>query len=116
MALNRDSKYEYLKIVAMLMIISHHFVAKNALNVDTDIAGLTLNKMFLQLIGNHAFIGNNLFFMVSAWFLCSAAPVISVRDSIKKIWRLDRQMLFYSIVSVVGFYIFDYQSYTQVGG
>lgn len=100
----------------MLMIISHHFVAKNAFNVDTDISGLTFNKIFLQFIGNHAFVGNNLFFMVSAWFLCSTAPNLSVRDSLKKIWKLDRQMLFYSIVLVAGFYIFDNQIYTQMGG
>lgn len=50
------------EIVATVMIISHHFVAKNAFNVDTDDSGLTINKLFLQFISNHAFIGNNLFF------------------------------------------------------
>lgn len=116
MTVLRDSKYEYLKIVAMLMIISHHFVAKNAFNVDTDVSGLTINKIFLQFIGNHAFIGNNLFFMVSAWFLCAATPKVELTDSIRKIWKLDRHMIVYSILLAVGFLVFNNQIFKLIGG
>lgn len=48
----------------MFMIISHHLVAKNAFNIDTEIIEITGNKLALQILGNNAFIGNNLFF----WF------------------------------------------------
>ena len=58
----KTSQFELLKIVAMLMIVSHHLVTKNAFNVDADMVGLEPSRVFLQLIGNHAFVGNNLFF------------------------------------------------------
>ena len=51
------------------MIVSHHLVAKNAFNIDTQVIGITGNKLALQILGNNAFISNNLFFLVSAWFL-----------------------------------------------
>ena len=66
---NKEANFQLLKIAAMLMIVSHHIVAKNMLNVDTQIVGITMNKLALQVLGNNAFIGNNLFFLVSAWFL-----------------------------------------------
>lgn len=93
----RQSNFELLRIISMLMIVAHHFVAKNAFNVDTQIIGLTVNKLFLQFIGNHAFIGNNLFFMISAWFLCDISKEYDIKKSLKSVWKIERQMLFYSI-------------------
>ncbi len=94
----RQSNFELLRIISMLMIVAHHFVAKNAFNVDTEIIGLTVNKLFLQFIGNHAFIGNNLFFMISAWFLCDVSKEYGIKKSLKSVWKIERQMLFYSIL------------------
>lgn len=93
----KDSRFELLKIIAMLMIVCHHFITKNAYNVDTQIVGFSASKLFLQLIGNHAFIGNNLFFMTSAWFLSVKSETIDWYITSKRIWRLEKIMLFYSI-------------------
>ena len=97
----RQSQFELLKILAMVMIVAHHFVAKNAFNVDTDIVGLSFNKLFLQFIGNHAFIGNNLFFMCSAWFLVSKAQDFDSfpRSQLRHIWTMEKPMLLYGITS-----------------
>lgn len=46
----RDSKFEYLKIFAMLMIIVHHLIAKNAFNTDIEIYGLSFSKLFYNLL------------------------------------------------------------------
>ena len=95
----RQSNFELLKIMAMLMIVSHHIVAKNAFNVDTDISGITANKLLFQILGNNAFIGNNLFFLTSAWFL-SEKPVEAATFSYsKKSWiRIEKECLFYSVI------------------
>lgn len=93
----KASQFELLKIVAMLMIVSHHLVTKNAFNVDTDMVGLDPSRVFLQLIGNHAFVGNNLFFMVSAWFLSTHVETFNLHTTIKRVWNIDKVMLFYSI-------------------
>lgn len=94
----KQSNYQLLKIIAMLMIISHHLVAKNIFNVDTEVIGVTINKLLLQLLGNNAFIGNNLFFLISAWFLSSKSEeAINLRYSISTSLRLEKIILFYSI-------------------
>ena len=94
----KQSNFQLLKILAMLMIVSHHLVSKNAFNVDTEIVGLTTNKLLLQILGNNAFIGNNLFFLISAWFLSSKAEdSINLKYSFSSCVRLERIVLFYSI-------------------
>lgn len=94
----KQSNFQPLKILAMLMIVSHHLVSKNAFNVDTEIVGLTTNKLLLQILGNNAFIGNNLFFLISAWFLSSKAEdSINLKYSFSSCVRLERIVLFYSI-------------------
>ena len=60
---SKQVNFQLLKVVAMLMIVSHHFVAKNAFNIDTQIIGFTVNKFVLQILSNNAFIGNNIFFL-----------------------------------------------------
>lgn len=94
----KQSNFQLLKILAMLMIVSHHLVSKNTFNVDTEIVGLTTNKLLLQILGNNAFIGNNLFFLISAWFLSSKAEdSINLKYSFSSCVRLERIVLFYSI-------------------
>lgn len=78
--------------------MSHYLVSKNAFNVDTEIVGLTTNKLLLQILGNNAFIGNNLFFLISAWFLSSKAEdSINLKYSFSSCVRLEHIVLFYSI-------------------
>lgn len=105
--LNRQSNFESLKIMAMLMIVSHHFIAKNFFNIDTAIVGLTASKLFLQFIGNQAFIGNNLFFMCSAWFLVNETVDVDgfPKKQIKHIWAIEKRMLFYSVTFWIFFRI-----------
>lgn len=96
----KEANFQFLKIIAMLMIVSHHFVTKNAFNIDTQISGITTNKLILQVLGNNAFIGNNLFFLVSAWFL-SKKQEVNLKYSIKSCWRIEKSVLFYSITMYI---------------
>ena len=113
-SLERQSNFELLKIIAMLMIVAHHFVAKNFYNVDTEIIGLTINKVFLQFFGNQAFIGNNLFFMCSAWFLIDKRDELAgfPASSFKRIWKLEKAMLFYGIIFWIVFKLLSYEGAT----
>ena len=47
----------------MFAIVIHHLIAKNAFNIDIDVYGITFNKLVLQVIGNLAFVANNLCFL-----------------------------------------------------
>lgn len=97
MTKNKVSNVELVKIIAMLMIVCHHFVTLNTFNIDTDIVGLSWNKLFLQFIGNHAFVANNLFFLCSAWFLCVKNDEFEFKHTVNRLWNLDKVMLFYSL-------------------
>lgn len=91
------SNFELLKVVAMLMIVCHHLITQNAFNIDTQLTRLNASRMFCQFIGNHAFVGNNLFFMMSAWFLCTTTETFQFKKTVSRIWSLEKVMLFYSI-------------------
>lgn len=94
----KQSNFQLLKIIAMVMIVAHHLVSQNTFNVDTEIVGLTINKLLLQVLGNNAFIANNLFFLISAWFLSSKADdSVNLKYSFASCARLERIVLFYSI-------------------
>lgn len=116
MTKQKDSKYELLKILCMLIIVCHHFVAKNSYNIDVEISGISANKLFLQLIGNLAFIANNIFFMISAWFLYNYNLATSFKTTIRRIWNLEKVILFYSVGIPIAFYFFDYHHYISSGG
>ena len=90
----RDSNFEWLRIISMLMIVAHHYVAKNIFNVD------------IEVVGNYAFVGNNLFFMISAYYLCDLDGTFHLKKIGKKVWKLEKQMLFYSIGLYIIFSIF----------
>ena len=94
----REASFQILKLVAMFMIISHHLVAKNAFNIDTEIIGITGNKLALQILGNNAFIGNNLFFLVSAWFLSKKSDEkVNLNYSAESCWKIEKTVLFYGL-------------------
>ena len=105
MAKDKVSNVELVKIMAMLMIVCHHFVTLNSFNIDTDVVGISLNKLFLQFIGNHAFVANNLFFLCSAWFLCVKTDGFEFKHTVKRLWNLDKVMLFYSLGIPLSLYL-----------
>lgn len=92
---NKEANFQILKIAAMLMIVSHHLVAKNAFNIDTQVIGITGNKLALQILGNNAFIGNNLFFLVSAWFLSKKPDEkVDLNYSARSCWKIEKRFYF----------------------
>ena len=104
---NKEANFQILKIAAMLMIVSHHLVAKNAFNIDTQVIGITGNKLALQILGNNAFIGNNLFFLVSAWFLSKKPDEkVDLNYSARSCWKIEKTVLFYGLSMCIGAFIF----------
>lgn len=94
----KQSNFELLKIISMFFIVLHHFVVYDVYDINTQVSGITLNKFLLQFLGNQAFIANNIFFMISAWFLCDASGIFEGKKVGLRIWKLERQMLFYSLL------------------
>lgn len=103
---NKEANFQIIKIAAMFMIVSHHLVAKNAFNIDTQVIGITGNKLALQILGNNAFIGNNLFFLVSAWFLSKKPDEkVDLKYSARSCWKIEKTVLFYGLSMYIGAFI-----------
>ena len=81
-------------------------MAKNAFNIDTEIIGITGNKLALQILGNNAFIGNNLFFLVSAWFLSKKLDEkVNLNYSAESCWKIEKTVLFYGLSMYLGAFV-----------
>lgn len=91
----RNSSIELLRIISMLMIIARHYVGANAFDVTA--LPLSKRKIILEaIIYPSGKIGVVVFFFISAWFLCSTNT--SIITNLRKIWILEREILFWSLV------------------
>lgn len=91
----RNSSIELLRVIAMLLIVAQHAVVHSACNPST--ASLSVPMLFATMLGadTTGSIGVLLFFGISAWFLCNDGNP-SVRSALKRIWLVEREMLFYA--------------------
>ena len=87
----RDSSLELLRIVAMLMILFCHFTAHTGFNFSVQT--ITLNRLYIQFISMGGGLGNNIFFLISGYFLVKSPGV-----KIHRLIDLWLKMFFYSLV------------------
>lgn len=107
----RNSSIEVLRILSMLMIISHHFIILS--QVKTLEQPITVNKVFADLIlrpGGK--IGVTIFFLISAYFICKETQ--DIKRNFKRIIILDGEMLFWGIL-ITGFFVFFNRKFVSVG-
>lgn len=90
----RESGIELLRIIAMLLIVSHHMVVHNAFQVAGEpvSARRLMLQQFLCVPGK---IGIALFFMISAWFMADRVP--TTKSVFRKAWIMERELLFWSV-------------------
>ena len=87
----RDSNIELLRMIAMLMIIAHHFAVHGGFFFQNR--QITGNMLFLQWLSIGGKIGVNLFVLISGYFLAAASEI-----RIQKAVKLWLQIFFYSVV------------------
>jgi len=87
----RDTNIELLRIIAMLMIIGHHFAVHGGFFFQNR--QITGNMLFLQWLSIGGKIGVNLFVLISGYFLTAASGI-----RIQKAVTLWLQIFFYSVV------------------
>lgn len=100
----RNSSIELLRILSMLMIVLSHFVVHNEFDYTTMPFGAPrfLVQLFLESGGK---IGVVIFFTISAWFFLDREQ--TVRGCIRRIWALEKELLFYSLALALLFFLFD---------
>ena len=95
--LKRESNFELLRILAMLMIVASHY-AVHGVGFDNWMAGTFVNRCLIVIFYPCGEIGVALFFMLSGYFL-----ILKDRVSVKKVFLTT---VFYALISVL-FYIFS---------
>ena len=91
----RDSKFEILRIIAMLLIVAHHFVVHGfeLENIET----FSYNKIVVEILSLGGKLGVNLFVLISAYFM------IDSKFKFKRLIRIFGETWFYSIIILVLF-------------
>lgn len=100
----RESTIELLRIMAMMMIVAHHLVEKNAFNVHAQPVGVRKFLFQVVLFGGGK-VGVVVFFTISAWFLLDRAQTF--RACLRRVWLLERELLFWSLTLCAAFAIHD---------
>lgn len=100
----RNSSIELLRIIAMFMILAHHFIVHNGY----DVLKLPLGpeRIFFQLVmAGGGKVGVVIFFSISAWFFLDREQTI--KSNLKRVWIMERELLFWSLAFVTFYLMFD---------
>lgn len=88
----RNSKVELLRIIGIVLILLNHGLQDDLLPAST-LPWSIFSNLFSRLGG----VGDVLFFGITAYYLCQKERASSIRSGLRRIWLLERQLLFYSI-------------------
>lgn len=100
----RNSSIELLRIIAMFMILMHHFIVHNGY----DVLKLPLGpeRIFFQLVmAGGGKVGVVIFFSISAWFFLDKEQTI--KANLRRVWIMERELLFWSLILVAFYLVFD---------
>ena len=104
----RNSSIELLQLVSMLMIVGFHYVRGGNQGLWIASQPISFNKFVYQMIYmSGGWIGNFIFFTISVWFLLDRCETLN--DSLKRIWLLERELLFWSLTLLVVTYFLHKQ-------
>ena len=92
----RQSNIELLRIVAMVMIVAHHFSVHSGFSFPDGT--LTLNRVWLQLLQYGGKIGVDLFVLITGYF-----SVTSLKFKAEKLVRVWGATFFWSVVTLIVF-------------
>ena len=94
----RQSNIELLRIIAMVIIVAHHFARHSGFDFPTS--SISVNRLWIRFILLGGKIGVNVFVIISGYFLAT-----SKSTKAGKILKLWLQIFFYSVVIFLGFVI-----------
>lgn len=103
----RDSNIELFRIIAMLLIVAHHyFVNSGLLETVAREPTLTARAVFLLLFGWGGKTGINCFLFITGYFMCTS------KFTIKKFLKLLFAVEFYQIVNGTIFLLAGYSDFS----
>lgn len=113
---SRNSAIELLCLISMLMIVGHHYVRGGAVGEFGNwIASqsISLSKFVYQFIYMRGgWIDDCVFFTISVWFLIDRKQTL--RGCFRRVWLMERQLLFCSLTLLVVTYVLQKIDYFDV--
>lgn len=101
MKVSRNSNFELLRILAMLLITFCHFIAwKYITSSDIPV------RWVAAVLSDFGGLGDCLFFGITSWYLCMGKPTF--KKSVRRIWQFEKQLWFYAIGSFAVLFILQY--------
>lgn len=99
----RDSNIELLRVVAMLMIILHHYCLNSGIQELIDVNHLTANAVLLQLMSVGGKLGINVFFLISGYYLyyCNFKALHIV--------KMLAEVIFYTLLVAIFLHVIGYR-------
>lgn len=102
----RDSNIELYRIIAMLLIVAHHFVVNSGVMGQMDGNPSSWRSIALYLEGAWGKTGINCFVLITGWFMCKS------HITLRKFLKLFLQVEFYNIICTASFWLTGYHDYT----
>ncbi len=107
----RNSNFEILRILAMIMIVAHHFTVHGGFKYTA--MDMSFNHLFIEFIKLGGKIGVNIFILISGYFMITAKSI-----KLNKILKLWFQIFLYSILfylafTIIGHYKFNIFDFLQ---
>ncbi|GHT33462.1 membrane protein [Bacteroidia bacterium] len=91
----RESNIELLRIVAMFMIVVHHYCINSGLTQLFDLNNITFNTILVQFMAFGGKVGVNIFFIISGFFMINSTFIKN------KVLKLVLEVLFYSVLVIL---------------
>ena len=104
----RQSNFELLRIIAMLIIIAPHYVVLSGIIELYDFKSISPNMLFLQFVGCGGKMAINIFVLISSYFICQKKVVWG------KVLKLVLEVLFYNILITSIFLVSGYQRFELI--
>lgn len=106
----RESNLELLRIVSMLLIVTHHYAVHGfLLKENFNLFPITINKLILLFLSLGGEIGVNCFVLISSFYL------INSEIKLNKIIDIFIKVTFYSMIIVLSLYLLRYDYLVKSG-
>lgn len=98
----RSSNLELYRIIVMLLIVAHHYVANSGLIHVMQDSPISSNSIFYYLLGAWGKTGINCFVLITGYFMCTSS--ITLRKFLKLyLWIVTYGILFAIIFAFTGY-------------
>lgn len=105
----RQSSLELYRVIIMLLIVAHHYVANSGLVQMAYESPLTPNSLFILLFSAWGKPGINCFVLITGYYMCQS------RIMLKKYLKLILEVYFYKVVIYTVFVLSGYELFSLKG-